>query len=117
MVLGIQIIGLFFSLFMIYYTFLHFKRKDFSLKEFSLWFLLWVVFIILAIFPQLLDPVITKIDIGRKMDFFIIAGFFFLVGITTYIYTIVRKTQNKIDEVVSRIAIENAEDSERLKKR
>ena len=113
MVLGIQIIGLFFSLFMVYYTFLHFKRKEFGLKEFTLWVLLWGGFIVLAIFPQLLDPIISKIDIGRKMDFFIISGFFFLEGITTYIYTIVRRTQNKIEEVVSRIAIEKAEEKEK----
>lgn len=110
MVLTIQIVGVLFSLFMLYYTFLHFKRREFSVKEFGAWFLLWIIFIVVTIFPQLLDPIVKNLNLARKMDFFIIIGFIFLVGITTYTYTIVRKNQNRIEEVVSKLAIRDAEE-------
>ncbi len=113
MVLGIQIVGVLFSLFMLYYTFLQFKRKDFTVKEFVFWFVLWILFIVFAVFPNLLNPILVSFDIGRKMDFFTIVGFFFLFGVTTYIYTIVREIQNKMEEVVSKLAVERAEKKEK----
>ncbi|MEK6808509.1 MAG: DUF2304 domain-containing protein [Nanoarchaeota archaeon] len=113
MVFGIQIIGVFFSLLMVYYIFLHFKRKEFGVKEFLFWFLLWIMFIVLTVFPQILDPITKSINLARKMDFFIVAGFFFLMGITTYTYTIIRKCENKIEYIVTKLAIKEAEEKER----
>jgi hypothetical protein len=46
------------------------------------------------------------LDFSRRMDFFIVLGFMFLIGITFYTYTLVRINQNKIDNVVRKIAIE-----------
>ena len=51
MVLGIQVVGLFFAGFMTYFSFLHFKRKEFTPKEFTFWLVLWIVFAGVAIFP------------------------------------------------------------------
>ena len=49
--LGIQILGSLFGIFMLYYTFLHYKRKDITSKEGSFWIGLWGLFIIVTIFP------------------------------------------------------------------
>lgn len=113
MVQAIQLVGIFFSLFMLYYTFLHFKRKEFTVKEFGIWLILWLLFIIFTINPEILKPLVKNLNLARTMDFFIITGFIFLVGITTYTYTIVRKTQNRIEEVVTKLAIKDAEERER----
>jgi len=106
MVLGIQILGFLFGAFMIYYTFLHYKRKELTVKEYSFWLVLWILFIIVAIFPQILDPIVKSLNLVRTMDFFIILGFMFLIGSLFYTYTIVRKNQNKLEEIVRKIAIE-----------
>jgi len=104
-ILGIQILGILFGFFMMYYTFLQHKRKEFTIREYSFWFIFWGVFVIITLFPQVLDPVLITLSIGRTLDFFIIVGFLFLIFVTFYTYTIVRKNQRNLEEVVRNIAL------------
>ena len=107
-ILGIQILGVLFALFMFYLTFLHQRRKEFTAKEYIFWAGVWIVFLLLVLFPTSLDFLIKDVlSVSRRMDFFIIVGFMFLVGIIFHTYTVVRRTQNKIERVVRKIAIEN----------
>ncbi len=103
-IIGIQIIGILFGFFMIYYTFLNYKRKEFTVKEYGFWLVLWAAFIIITLFPEFLDPVLKSLNIVRALDFFIIIGFLFVIGIIFYTYTIVRKNQKKIEEITRNIA-------------
>lgn len=104
--LGIQIIGILFGLFMIYYVFLHRKRKELTIKEYLFWIFLWILFIILTLFPGLLKPIVTSIGFARTMDFFIVAGFMFLMGSLFYIYLLVRGNQKRLEEIVRKISFE-----------
>ncbi len=104
-ILGIQILGVLFGLFMMYYTFLQYKRREFTIKEYSFWFLFWGAFVAITLFPQVLDPVLSTLNIARALDFFIIGGFLFLIFVTFYTYTLIRKNQKKLEEVVRNIAI------------
>ena len=104
---GIQIIGILFALFMLYFTFLHLRRKEFTIKETMFWIFAWLIFLFLSIFPMGLDFMIKDwFSFSRRLDFFIILGFIFLIGIVFYSYTIIRKIQNKIEKVVRKIALE-----------
>ena len=103
--LGIQILGVFFGIFMMYYTFLHYKRKEITVKEYSFWLALWALFIVVTILPQTLDPVVKSLKLARTMDFFIIVGFMFMIGSIFYTYTLVRKDQKKVEEIVRNMAI------------
>lgn len=104
-ILGIQILGILFGFFMMYYTFLQYKRNEFTIKEYSFWFIFWGGFVIITLFPQILDPFLASIGIVRALDFFMIAGFLFLIFVIFYTYTIVRKDQRKLEEVVRNIAL------------
>ena len=104
-ILGIQILGVLFGFFMMYYTFLQYKRKEFTIKEYSFWFLFWAAFVAVTLFPQVLDPILATLNIGRTLDLFIIGGFLFMVFVVFYTYTLVRKNQKKLEEVVRNIAI------------
>jgi len=104
-ILGIQILGILFGFFMMYYTFLHYKRKEFTIREYSFWFVFWGIFVIITLFPQILDPLLLTIGIVRTLDFFMIAGFLFLVFVIFYTYTITRKNQRKLEEIVRRMAL------------
>ena len=96
MVLGIQILGLLFGLFMIYYSFLSFKKKEFRKREFVLWMIIWILFIVVTIFPSLLNPLVESLNLVRRMDFYIIIGFMFLIGLGFYSYSVAKKNQRKI---------------------
>ena len=105
MVLGIQIAGFLFGLFIIYLTFLNYKRKEFTAKEFIFWIFLWVIFIILTLFPFLLDPIVKSFGFFRALDVLIVSGFLFLIAAVFYTYTVVRRTQRQIEKVVREIAM------------
>lgn len=110
MVLGIQIAGVLFGLFLCYYSFLYFKRKIFTQKEIVLWVSVWLSFIVFSLIPDLLEPILKKISFARVLDFFIVVGFMFMLSVLFYIYTIVRKSQRQIEEVVRKMAIEKIGD-------
>lgn len=105
MVLGIQIAGFLFGLFMIYYSFLNYKRKEFTIKEFSFWFLLWAIFILIALFPFVLDPIIKPLGFFRALDFLVMSGFLFLIAAIFYTYTITRKNQKYLEIIVREISM------------
>ena len=105
MVLGIQIAGFLFGLFMVYYSFLNYKRKEFTAKEFSFWLCLWLIFSIIALFPYILDPIVKSLSFARTFDLLVISGFIFLLTIIFYTYTTARKTQKQVETLVREIAI------------
>src|SRR3989338_7738912 len=107
MVLGIQIAGFLFGLFMIYYSFLIYKRKEFTLKEFVLWLVIWIMLIIVALFPYVLDPIVKTFGFLRALDLLVLSGFLFLILVIFYTYTIMRKIQKKLEVIVREIAIKN----------
>ena len=104
MVLGIQIAGTCFGLFMVYYSYLHFKRKEFTIKEFIVWLVLWLAFIFISLFPSTVDFIVKKLNLTRAMDLFIILGFMVLLFVFFYTYSLVRVNQRKIEQIVRKIA-------------
>jgi hypothetical protein len=106
MITGIQILGLLFGLFMLYVSFLYYKRKELKAMEWGFWSLLWLVFIGLALLPGSLDFVVKDVlEMQRPLDFLIILGFMFLIGVTFYNYHLTKKTQAKVEDIVRKIAI------------
>lgn len=105
MVLGIQVIGVLFGLFLVYLTFLYHKRREFTFNEWAFWTIMAIAFMIISLFPQLLDPIVKSLSLTRTMDLFIILGFMFLIAAVFYSYRVTRDTQKKLEEVVRIIAL------------
>lgn len=103
--LGIQILGLLFGLLMIYYSFINFKKKELRKREFVMWLIVWGMFIIVTLIPDILNPIVSSLNLVRRMDFYIILGFMFLIGLEFYSYSIAKKNQKKIENIVREIAI------------
>lgn len=109
MPLGIQVFGLVFSAFMLYVSFLYYKKKEFTLTEWSFWALFAVLFAAVSVFPEVLDPVVKSFNLGRKLDLFIILGFMFIIATTFYTYRVTRYTDRRMEKLVRNIAIERTE--------
>ncbi|HLC88742.1 MAG TPA: DUF2304 domain-containing protein [Candidatus Nanoarchaeia archaeon] len=110
--LGIQIVGLVFGVFMLYFTFLQLKRNEFTIIESGAWFLLWSSMVAVTLFPGSLDFLVSRIlNLKRTLDFFIICGFLFLVFAAFFNYTKTRKNDRKIERIVSRIALTNSKET------
>jgi len=109
MLLGIQILGVLFALGMLYLTFLQQKRKELSGKEYVFWVFVWIIFIVITVFPNILEPVIKTLNIVRIMDMLVILGFLFVIGVLFYNYLNLRKVQKKVESLVSKMAVKEEE--------
>lgn len=105
---GIQIIGILFALFMIYYTFINFRKRQLKRGETALWFVIWSVFLLVAVFPTYLKSLAQTLNVERTMDFLTILGFFFIIILTFHNYLQVKRNSRKLEEIVRRIAFRKA---------
>ncbi len=106
MILGIQILGVMFGLFMIYYSYLKFKKKEFGKFDFILWMISWFILILLVLFPHSLDFLVKGVlQMNRTLDFFIIIGFMFLIGLMFYTYSVVNKLQRRMENLIRKMAL------------
>ena len=109
MILGIQILGLIFGLFLAYLSFLHYKRREFGKLQFLFWEILWMGFTFIILFPGITETLIQELNIARAMDFFMILGFMFLVLFTFYNYLTINKIKQKLEEKVREEALKGLE--------
>ncbi len=110
--LWIQLLGILFSVAMMYFTFVKYKRKEINRGEFATWFVGWILLLALAISPALLDPIIGRLNFYRRLDFFVVIGFFTILGLSFYTYSLVTKMERKLEQFVRHQAIEEAKEKE-----
>jgi len=115
MILGIQVIGVLFGVFMMYLSFLYKKRREFTFNEWVFWSILSLIFVVFSLFPGILDPIVQSLSIARTMDLFVLLGFMFLIGAVFYTYTVTRRNQKMLEEVVRKVAFERVENVKRKK--
>ncbi len=105
--LGIQLIGIFFALLLSYVTFVHFRKKEFTPLEATFWIGLWIIFLFLSIFPAGLDFFIKNwLNFSRRLDFFIILGFLFIIAMIFYVYRTLRRTQRSLENLIQKLALQ-----------
>lgn len=110
MLFGVQILGLLFGLVMIYVTFLYYKRANYDRRGFIFWFVIWIGFIFLAMFPKTLYGIMEILKINRTADFFYISGFLFFSVVLFYIYNITKKNQKQLEVLIRKIAFKDVDD-------
>lgn len=98
--IAIQIVAILFALWMIYFTFLHFRRGEFSKSELVIWQILWFGLVFVVIYPSSIKFLLTALNISRTFDLIVIVGIIVLYGITFRNYVIARRLERKIEQVV-----------------
>ena len=104
-ILTIQIAGALVSVFIVYLTYVKFKKKEFSVGEASFWISFWLVSGYLFIFPKTVNPLVEALNIKRPLDLYIIVAVFFWSVITYLNYLNVRRIKNKIETLVREVAL------------
>lgn len=100
MILGVQILGIIFGLLMAYFSFLHYKRREFGRWQFLFWEALWIGFILVVIFPKITHNIIHKLGFARTMDFLTMLGLMFITFMVFYNYVRVNKIKQQLEEKV-----------------
>ena len=100
----IQFIGIIFGAAMLYFTFVKFKKKEINYSELVVWFSGWTLLMLIAIMPGILDFIIAPLNFYRRLDFFVVFGFFVLLGLSFYNYSNMKKMERKLEVFVRRAA-------------
>lgn len=99
-----QILASLFALWMIYSVSIHSRRKLFSSFEFSMWVSLWVFFIVIAIFPDLLLGISHHLNFVRVFDLLTVIAFIILTTLVFASYFGQQELKKRMNELVEEIA-------------
>lgn len=110
--IGIQIAAILFALWMMYFSYLHYRRGEFRKTELLLWQLLWVGLLVVVIFPTSVKFILDTFSITRTFDLVVIVGIVVLFGITFRNYVIVKRIERKVEQSVRTQALGGLHDQE-----
>jgi len=104
--LGIQIVGLFFGLIMIYFSYIYHRKNVISGKEFFIWFIIWIGIIIGSVLPEIVSGLLRPLTVIRILDLYMIIGIFILLALTFFNFHILIKNDKDIKKIVRKLALE-----------
>ena len=107
MILGLQIIAIVFSLSMIYFAVLYYKRGELNSIEIASWLIFWILTMVVVIFPEFLRALATKFFITRLFDLIVVAGFLLVISMTAKTYIRTRKIEKKLEDYVRQEAVDS----------
>lgn len=107
-IIGVQLILLFFGLFMLYVTFLYWKRKAFTNLTFGVWLVVWIGFLMFSLFPNLMEPLWRDLFFVRAMDFGMIIAFMILTFLTIDNNVRIKKYEEQLENLVRKISVKQA---------
>jgi hypothetical protein len=113
--IAVQLISIVFSLAAMFFTYTHYKRSDFTAKELLIWTGIWIVFLVISLFPEMVSPYVQKLGFARLMDFVAMIAFVVVFILLLHNYLVVHQLENKIEALVRELALKDV-DSEKKKK-
>lgn len=106
-----QIAATLFALFMIYVVSIH-RRHILNRIEVFCWYSLWVLFIIFALFPNLLLGITDTLHFSRVFDLLLVGALMVLTVIIVMSYFAQKENTRKIEEVVRKMALDKPEQNQ-----
>ncbi|MGD9129819.1 MAG: DUF2304 domain-containing protein [Candidatus Woesebacteria bacterium] len=100
-----QIIAICFAIFMMYVVRINQKRLKFKLIESSFWYSTWLVFIVIALFPNLLKGITNVLHFARVFDLLIVIALMIITTIVIINFFTQRKNQKKLEDFIRQEAI------------
>lgn len=103
--IAIQIIALLFVVWMTYFSFLHFRRREFTLTEYAFWQIIWLGLAIIVIFPATTRIITRTLGFYRAFDFLTVGGIIILFGVTFRNYVLLRRNDRRLEELTRKLAL------------
>ena len=114
MILGLQIVAIFFAFSMIYLALLNYRRGEIDKGEFISWTVIWTLTIFIVIFPEILRNLAQRFFITRLFDLMVVGGFILVIAMVSRNYVRGRRVEKKIEDLIRK---ETLRDIKRGKKR
>lgn len=105
MIFGLQFIAVAFSLIMIYFAYVNFRKKEINRVEFLTWFIAWALAMVIVIFPDTLRKVAQTFLISRLLDLLIAGGFLLVIVMVSIAYLRTKKNEKMIEDLIRREAL------------
>jgi hypothetical protein len=106
MVLALQVVGIMFMVFMLYLTFLFYKRNNYGKKSFAIWVAVWLGGAFLLLFPQWFATVTEQLRFSRVTDFYIAMAIMFFGIVTFFNFVNVKRQERQVEKLVREFALE-----------
>lgn len=105
MVLIYQYVGVIIGVAGIIYTFIRFREGKMSLGTLLVWSAIWIVIILLSIFPDSTVTLSTITGIGRGLDLIFILAIIGCYYLIFRIYNMIENIEQEITQLVREIAL------------
>jgi hypothetical protein len=102
-----QLIAIFLGLLAIIYSILRFRDGKMSLGMFMLWILLWIIVIIISLYPNDTNYLAIYTGIGRGLDFVLILSILISFYLIFKMYNKIETIEEELTDLVREIAIQN----------
>ncbi len=107
-IIGVQLILFCFGLFMLYVSFIYWKRRAFTNTTFAVWMFIWICFLTFSLFPKLMEPLWQDLFFVRAMDFGMIIAFMILTFLTIENNVRIKKYEEQLEQLVRKMAVKKA---------
>jgi hypothetical protein len=101
-----QIIAIFLGILAITLSILRFRDGKMSLGMLIVWFLIWLIVIFIAIFPNSTNYFATITGIGRGLDFALILGLLLSFYLIFKMYNKIENIEEELTDLVRELAIQ-----------
>ncbi len=117
MIKPIQVIAIIIAVILLVKVILRLKNKKMSINEFIFWSAIWVILILLSIFPQISDRIANLFGFGRGLDFFIVSSILLIFYLIFRIISKLEEMDAKIAKLARSISLKELKDnSKKVKK-
>ena len=112
-----QVFSTLFALFMLYILNIHYRKRVLSTLESNIWRLVWVVFILISLFPTTLLGITDLLHFARVFDLLVVAAFMILTTLVISVYFSQKELLHRIEHLFRDHAITETKKSSRKKTR
>src|SRR3989344_6288950 len=115
MILGLQIIALVFTLIMVYFTYLHYRRNEVNGIEALFLFVSWIGAILIVLFPNIFSTFSNAVAISRPFDLAVIGGVMFVIPLVYSSYVRTKRLEKRIEQYVREEALKSVTSRKNIK--
>lgn len=105
MIIGLQIVAILFSLTMVYFAVLNYRRGEINGAEIVGWLVIWLGTIFVVIFPELLQTFAKTFLFARVFDMMVAGAFIIVISMVASAYMRTKRNEKKLEELVRKLSL------------
>ena len=105
MIIGLQIVAILFSLSMVYFAALNYKRREINGTEIAGWMVIWIGTIIVVVFPELLRTFARTFLFALVFDMMVVGAFLLVILMAASSYMRTKRLEKKLEDLVRKLSL------------